>query len=63
MEIIQILVAYLNVINRFVSKSEKQIKVSFTEISKLDFIAYCVLMFKFVHNGNYLNYYEICKCD
>jgi len=34
--------------------------VSFIEISKLDFIAYCALTFKFVHNENY---YEIFKHD
>jgi len=47
----------------FVSKSEKQIEVSFIEISKLGFMACCALSFKFVHNGNYSNYYEICKHD
>jgi len=37
----------------FVSKSEKYIKVLFTEISKSNFIVYCALTFKFVHNENY----------
>jgi len=40
---------------------KKQIKVSFTEITKLDFIACCALTFKFVHDENYLNYYGIFK--
>jgi len=37
--------------------------VSFKKISKSDFIACCALMLKFVHNGNYSNYYGILKHD
>ena len=48
-------------INWFVSKSDKQIKVFFTKISKSNFIACCALTFKFIHNEKYLNYYEIFK--
>jgi len=29
---------------------------------KIDFISYCALTFKFVHNEKYSNYYEAFNC-
>jgi len=30
---------------------------------KIDFISYGALTLKFVHNGNYSNYYGLFRCD
>jgi len=49
--------------NCYSYRYEKHVKMSFTKISKSNFIAYCALTFKFVHNRNYSNCYEIFKRD